>query len=65
MDKYSLPVSATEIISHEPATGTELWRGAVGDVDETIDRARGAWPQWPNTPSAKYADSSAGPIPGV
>jgi len=45
-------VSATEIISYEPATGAELWRGAVGDVDETVARARRAWPQWAAQPLA-------------
>ena len=39
-------MSATEIISFEPATGTELWRGTVGDVDETVAHARRAWSQW-------------------
>jgi succinylglutamic semialdehyde dehydrogenase len=45
-------VSANEIISHEPATGAELWRGATGDVDETVARARRAWPQWAAQPLA-------------
>src|SRR6187399_1419438 len=48
----SIAVSATEIISCEPATGTELWRGAVGDVDESVARARRAWPQWAAQPLA-------------
>jgi len=46
-------VSATEIISHEPATGAELWRGEIGDVDETVMRARHAWPQWAAEPLAQ------------
>jgi succinylglutamic semialdehyde dehydrogenase len=45
-------VSANEIISHEPATGAELWRGATGDVDEAVARARRAWPQWAAQPLA-------------
>jgi succinylglutamic semialdehyde dehydrogenase len=45
-------VSATEIVSYEPATGIELWRGEVGDVDETVARARRAWPQWAAQPLA-------------
>jgi succinylglutamic semialdehyde dehydrogenase len=45
-------VSASEIISYEPATGTELWRGPVGDVDATVMRARRAWPQWAAQPLA-------------
>jgi succinylglutamic semialdehyde dehydrogenase len=35
-----------EIVSCEPATGAELWRGAVGDVDAAVDRARQAWSTW-------------------
>ena len=45
-------MSDSEIISYEPATGTELWRGKVGDVDETVLRARRAWPQWAAQPLA-------------
>ena len=45
-------MSAPEIISHEPATGAELWRGAVGNVDEAVARARRAWPQWAAQPLA-------------
>jgi len=36
----------SEIISHEPATGTELWRGPVGDVDAEVAAARAAFPEW-------------------
>lgn len=39
-------MSQIEIISIEPATGTELWRGPAGDVDAVVDRARRAWPAW-------------------
>lgn len=39
-------MSIEEIISHEPATGTEVWRGPSGDVDDTVARARRAWPAW-------------------
>ena len=45
-------MSLTEIVSLEPATGAELWRGAVGNVDETVARARRAWPQWAAQPLA-------------
>ncbi|OYW44193.1 MAG: succinylglutamate-semialdehyde dehydrogenase [Sphingomonadales bacterium 32-68-7] len=45
-------MSTAEIISSEPATGTELWRGMPGDVDETVARARQAWPQWASQPLA-------------
>ena len=39
-----------EIVSFEPATGAELWRGKVGDVDECVARARRAWPAWAAQP---------------
>ncbi len=42
----------SEIVSHEPATGAELWRGLVGDVDEIVARARAAWPLWAARPVA-------------
>ena len=37
---------AEEIISIEPATGVELWRGAVGDVAAAVARAREMAPKW-------------------
>lgn len=46
-------MSETEIISYEPATGEELWRGPIGNVDETVDRARRAWPAWAAQPLAQ------------
>jgi len=45
-------LSENIIISTEPATGEELWRGNVGDVDATVDRARRAWPAWAAQPLA-------------
>jgi len=45
-------VAQNEIISFEPATGTQLWRGVPGNVDETVDRARRAWPAWAAQPLA-------------
>ena len=45
-------MSQTEIISFEPATGNELWRGKVDDVDAAVDRARRAWPAWAAQPLA-------------
>ncbi|WP_420849979.1 succinylglutamate-semialdehyde dehydrogenase [Pontixanthobacter luteolus] len=41
-----------EIISFEPATGEELWRRKVDDVDAAVDRARRAWPAWAAQPLA-------------
>jgi succinylglutamic semialdehyde dehydrogenase len=37
---------ATQIISHDPATGAEVWRGRTGDIDDVVARARRAWPGW-------------------
>ncbi|WP_209347263.1 succinylglutamate-semialdehyde dehydrogenase [Pontixanthobacter sp. CEM42] len=45
-------MSQTEIISFQPATGDELWRGKVDDVDKAVDRARRAWPAWAAQPLA-------------
>ena len=39
-----------EIISYEPATGKELWRGAHGDVDQAIERGRAAMRDWAGKP---------------
>ncbi len=41
-----------EIISFEPATGVELWRGKCGDVSDVVDRARRTWPAWAAQPLA-------------
>ncbi len=43
-------VSSGDIISHEPATGAEIWRGAACDVDEAVSRARRSWPAWAAQP---------------
>lgn len=40
----------SELVSYEPATGAELWRGPIGDVDDIIARARRAWPAWAAQP---------------
>ncbi|WP_066776493.1 succinylglutamate-semialdehyde dehydrogenase [Sphingomonas sp. CCH5-D11] len=40
----------TEIISFEPATGAELWRGAIGDVDAEVAAARAGWATWAARP---------------
>ncbi|MEQ1724548.1 MAG: succinylglutamate-semialdehyde dehydrogenase [Sphingopyxis sp.] len=48
---------AVELISHEPATGVELWRGAVGDVDAEVAAARAAWPEWAALPILKRVDA--------
>jgi succinylglutamic semialdehyde dehydrogenase len=43
-------VSDNDIISIEPATGKEFWRGRIDDVDDTVTRARRAWPAWAAQP---------------
>jgi succinylglutamic semialdehyde dehydrogenase len=35
-----------ELVSIEPATGEELWRGKHCDVDAAVAAARAAWPEW-------------------
>ena len=45
----AIPASQTmtdEIVSYAPATGEELWRGAISDVEDLVARARRAWPTW-------------------
>jgi succinylglutamic semialdehyde dehydrogenase len=39
-----------DLVSHEPATGAELWRGPVSDVDVEVAAAREAWPKWAAAP---------------
>lgn len=48
----ALPRAASrpELVSYEPATGAELWRGPIGDVDEMVVRARRAAPAWSAQP---------------
>ncbi|MFC0590521.1 succinylglutamate-semialdehyde dehydrogenase [Novosphingobium aquiterrae] len=43
-------MSTSQIISYEPATGEELWRGRRSNVDEVVARARRAWPAWAAQP---------------
>lgn len=43
-------MTSDSIVSFEPATGAELWRGEIGNVDETVARAREAWPAWAAAP---------------
>ena len=39
-----------QIVSIEPATGAEFWRGSAGDVDDLVERARRVWPAWAAQP---------------
>ncbi|WP_421853724.1 succinylglutamate-semialdehyde dehydrogenase [Novosphingobium sp.] len=43
-------MSTGELVSFEPATGSELWRGRIGDAEDVIARARRAWPAWAAQP---------------
>lgn len=36
----------TQLISYAPATGEEVWRGPIDNVDEAVSRSRRAWPAW-------------------
>jgi succinylglutamic semialdehyde dehydrogenase len=49
-------VTAQTLISYEPATGEELWRGLHGDVDAAVSRARRAWPEWAARPLTDRID---------
>ena len=39
-------VTTADIISTEPATGAEIWRGQPCDVEAVVARGRRAWPGW-------------------
>ncbi len=39
-----------ELVSTEPATGAEIWRGTAGDVEQTIARGCEAMRNWARTP---------------
>ena len=43
---------------------TPLGRRRPSAVSRNSSPALGGWPQWPKMPSARYAASSAGPMPG-
>jgi succinylglutamic semialdehyde dehydrogenase len=46
-------VSSTHLVSTEPATGAEIWRGKVGDVGTMIARGRDAMRDWARMPLAQ------------
>ena len=46
-------MASEEVVSFEPATGAELWRGPPGDVEDAVARARRAWPAWAAEPLSK------------
>jgi succinylglutamic semialdehyde dehydrogenase len=47
---------SSQLISVEPATGEELWRGIHGDVNAEVAAARQAWPEWAAMAFAKRVD---------
>ncbi|WP_294390970.1 succinylglutamate-semialdehyde dehydrogenase [uncultured Sphingomonas sp.] len=46
-----------ELISFEPATGAQLWRGPTGDVDAAVARARADWNGWAAQPLEYRAET--------
>ncbi|MGY6552584.1 MAG: succinylglutamate-semialdehyde dehydrogenase [Erythrobacter sp.] len=44
------------LISYEPATGEELWRGDHSNVNDAVSRARRAWPTWAALPLSDRID---------
>lgn len=48
LNEVPIPVSDNQIISYQPATGEELWRGEIGSVDSCVERARETLRDWAN-----------------
>ncbi|MFM8500244.1 MAG: succinylglutamate-semialdehyde dehydrogenase [Chakrabartia sp.] len=44
---------AENLISYEPATGAEMWRGPLSNVAAEVAAAHAAWPQWAARPLAE------------
>ncbi|WP_116090234.1 succinylglutamate-semialdehyde dehydrogenase [Sphingomonas crusticola] len=47
----------TQLISYEPATGAELWRGETGNVDAEVGAARAGWAGWATKPFEDRAET--------
>ena len=45
-----------DLISTDPATGAEVWRGPRSDVDTEVAAARAAWPEWLALPFSSRVD---------
>lgn len=45
-----------EIVSTEPATGKELWRSKIGDVDRAVEKARTALIGWMREPLGRRTE---------
>ncbi len=48
------------LISHEPASGEELWRGTISDVDAAVSAARRAWGAWAALPLTNRIEAMRG-----
>jgi succinylglutamic semialdehyde dehydrogenase len=44
-DVKAAPMAA-QLVSLDPATGDEVWSGAIGDAAAEVAAARAAWPEW-------------------
>ena len=42
-----------QLVSYEPATGAELWRGTHGDPDAAVERARKVFRDWAQQPAGQ------------
>jgi succinylglutamic semialdehyde dehydrogenase len=54
------PAALNELISHEPATGAEIWRGKPANVDTEVAAAREAWPKWAAAPLSDRVEKLRG-----
>ena len=50
----------SELISYEPATGAELWRGQTGDASAEVSVARDGWPSWAAAPLSERIEKVRG-----
>ncbi|MDG5748748.1 succinylglutamate-semialdehyde dehydrogenase [Qipengyuania sp. XHP0207] len=46
-------MSSSELVSTEPATGAEIWRGTAGDPEQAVARGRDAMRDWARLPLAQ------------
>lgn len=53
-------VSKQVLISYEPASGEELWRGSHSDVDAAVSAARRAWAAWAALPLGNRIETLRG-----
>jgi succinylglutamic semialdehyde dehydrogenase len=53
-------VTENILVSYEPASGEELWRGPYGDVEAAVSAARRAWPAWAAQPLSNRIEALRG-----